>query len=127
MLLELYIMLVNVTPTYLHKKIFITICHNHRLATLVYELEKLNILSFFLDLSISGAQIKMKQGLSEKNKSHHFTENNTLTHSQRPALAVGSSERLVKITTDLHPCCLGVCREVLYPAPKWSSRQRGEP
>lgn len=48
----------------------------------------------------------MKQGLSEKNKSHHFPKNNTLTHSQRPALDVDFSGRLVKLTTDLHPCCL---------------------
>lgn len=96
---------------------------DHRLATIVYELEKLNILGFFLDLPISGAKINMKQCLSEKNKKQHFTKNNTLTHSQRPTLAVGSSGRLVKITTDLHPCCLGFCRAGRYPAPLWSSRQ----
>lgn len=59
----------------------------------------------------------MKQGLSEKNKSHYFAENSTLTHRERPALAVGSSGRLVKITPDLHPCCLGFCRAGLNPAP----------
>lgn len=58
----------------------------------------------------------MKQGLSKKNKSHYFAENSMLTHRERSALAVGSSGKLVKITPDLHPCCLGFCRAGLNPA-----------
>lgn len=46
-----------------------------------------------------------------------------ITCSQRPALAVGSSGRLVKIRTDLHPCRLGFCKAGLHPTPLWGSRQ----
>lgn len=88
-----------------------------------YEFENIYvyILCFSLDVSICGAQIKQKKGLCKKNKSHHLTEKNTLTHSQRPALAVGSSGRLVKILTDLHLCCLGFWEQAY--APLWSCRQ----
>lgn len=109
-------MLVNVMPAYLHKIIYKSKSCGHRWAILVNELLK-KVLGFFLDLPIPGAWIKMKQGLSEKNKSHYFAENSTLTHRERPALAMGSSGRLVKITPDLHPCCLGFCRAGLNPAP----------